>query len=254
MREGLPALDYATVDRYAREGVIAPNEAFEAPAKPARGPTFMERLATRVEQDRARQRVADGHVHPLLYDYLRDVNKIFHPAEAAIYADPRSPNTVASTVRSWTRGVQESYRLWHDEAARGHDDSDKWNGSADVLGQYNRMIEGNERAASPIGCMVCLVIKPDTAPQIVLGDSSGNLEVDRMAVEALERAAARRPVDRDVKPEKACYRFTANVSRIPPLPIAGCGFDEVKMTFGCYYPTMRVYKTSVTLESVDDGS
>jgi hypothetical protein len=116
------------------------------------------------------------------------------------------------------------------------------------------MIEANNIAVEPIACLICVVLKPGAPIKIELRTSSGNGEIDRAAVEAITRVTLRQPLETDVKAQHACYHFSAAVRRIPPLPVAGCGFDEVTRTFSCYYPTMRVLRTSVTLESVDyDG-
>jgi hypothetical protein len=194
-------------------------------------------------------------VQPQLYDFLRDARRGFTPNPAALDADPRAPNTVARSVGQWGKGVGEMYRGWRrgldDQRRRRLDHDPDRRGAPDVLEHYNRLLEGTARAVEPMDCLVCLVVRTGGPPEVVLAGSSGNPEVDRAAVEALRRSANTRPVDPDVRPQKTCYRFRATVHRIPPIPIAGCAFDEVALTASCYYPTKKIRKTTVTLESVD---
>jgi outer membrane biosynthesis protein TonB len=253
-------MDQAAVDRLTRDGVIAPPADALPPAAPVvRKPSFSEKVAALAREDGARANVDQGHVHPLLYDYVRDARKVFTPREEVVELDPRAPNTVGRTFRSWgrtwlrdyqdkLRGVRQADRT---AAAPGkHSEAP----STDLLAQYNEVMRAAEKHAEDIACQVCVVLRPGAPPQVMLAHSSGNAEVDRTAVEALERAVARRPQNKDLRPERACYKFSARVYRIPPLPMVGCNFDEVSLTAGCYYPGKQVYKTTVDLESVDYGS
>jgi outer membrane biosynthesis protein TonB len=259
-RRPLPGLtpDFGTIDRLTREGVIAPPDPSLAPPPENKGPSkFAARLAERTRDDAARANVAAGKVQPQLYDFLRDARRGFTPNPAALDADPRAPNTVARSVAQWGKGVREMYRGWRrqldDERRRLDHDPDR-RGAPDILEHYNRMLESTARAVEPMDCLVCLVVRRDGPPEVVLTASSGNAEVDRAAVEALRRSANTRPVDEDVRPQKTCYRFRATVHRVPPIPIAGCAFDEVALTASCYYPTKKLRKVTVNLESVDyDG-
>jgi outer membrane biosynthesis protein TonB len=260
-RRPLPVLtpDFGTIDRLTREGVIAPPDPSLAPPPENKGPSkFATRLAERARDDAARANVTAGKVHPQLYDFLRDARRGFTPNPAALDSDPRAPNTVARSVGQWGKGVAEMYRGWQrgldDQRRRRLDHDPDRRGAPDILEHYNRMLEGTARAVEPMDCLVCLVVRRDAPPEVVLTASSGNPEVDRAAVEALRRSANTRPLDQDVRPQKTCYRFRATVHRVPPIPIAGCAFDEVTLTASCYYPTKKIRKITVNLESVDyDG-
>jgi hypothetical protein len=107
--------------------------------------------------------------------------------------------------------------------------------------------------AQPITCLVCLVLRPPAAPEVVLGASSGNASLDREAMAAVRQAANTRPLEEALRPQRSCYRFQATVFRVPPLPVLGCGPDG-KGGITCLYPMKKLIKTSVSLESVDyDG-
>jgi hypothetical protein len=162
---------------------------------------------------------------------------------------------VKNSVRQWSGGLREAYRSWQREiddlrADRRSDDPDR-RGAPDILEHYNRILEGNKKGAEAITSQVCLLVEPGGIPRVELGKTSGNAEVDRAAVDALTRAAGRRAPEPDVRKQRTCYRFAVKVVRVPPLPVAGCMFDEVELTASCYYPLKKAMTISVSLESVD---
>jgi hypothetical protein len=240
------ALDYDAIDRLTSEGVLdRPHFPLGLPPKRPRGPSFSERLAARVRDDQARNNVEVGKVHPQIYDYKRGAERLFKPDMDIVYRDPRAPNTVGRSVRQWVDGGAEAFK----SAGRS-----LFEDAPDVLSGYTRLQEGTMSAAQPMACLICLVVRPGESPRVELASSSGNKEVDRAAVDALTRTANRRPTDPDVRQQRSCYRFSVKIIRIPPVPMVGCGFDESTLSASCYYPTKKVVRTDVTLESVDyDG-
>jgi hypothetical protein len=251
-------LDHDAVDRLTRDGVIdRPQLPPGLPGKRPRGPSFSERLAARVRDDAARDNVERGNVHPQAYDYMRGAQRLFRPDPELVYRDERAPNTIGRSAKQWAKGAFNAIRPWKtvEEANRQREMRDPHRqGPADIFRTHNAWLDGTEQAARPIACLVCLVIRPGETARVELAASSGNKEVDRAAVEALERVAERRPTDQDVRNQRSCYRFTTTIHRIPPVPIVGCNFDEAALRASCYYPTKKVTKTDVKLESVDyDG-
>jgi hypothetical protein len=248
------ALDAGTLDRFERDGVIAPTVAPTDP-RPARGPSFSQRLAAQLREANGRVNVEQGHVQPFLYDVVRAAQRDFKPAEGRLYADPRSPNTVARAARAWAHEAfiaDPRYLAWQrsfaaKQAAAHGGALDE----ADVLRKYGQMIDDNAAGNAPIASVICVVLRPDAAPRIEVSASSGNGELDRVAITSLTRAAGRQPLDPGLRPQRACYHFAAAVERAAPLFISGCTFDEAKLTWGCYYPAMKVLRTNVTLASVE---
>jgi hypothetical protein len=244
-------VDPATVDRFTRDGVIT------APPAPAPGEgrksKWQQKLAL-VERDQVgRKNVADGKVHPQVYDFMRDAEKVFTPRVEVVEQDERAPNTIKRSAKAWTRGFFRNYldqlrKLERDEPARR---SPLAEGGSDVLAEYSKLLRAAEKGAESIACQVCLVIRPGQPPEVVLARSSANKEVDEAAIDALKRAALRRPYEKDLRPERACYTFAATVYRIPPLPIAGCNFDESALKFNCFYPGKLMYQLKVRLDLVD---
>jgi hypothetical protein len=251
-------LDHDAVDRLTRDGVIdGPQLPPGLPTKRPRGPGFSQRLAARVRDDAARDNVERGKVHPQAYDYMRGAQRLFRPDPEVMYRDQRAPNTVGRSLKLWAKGAYNMVRPWQTVEEL---DRTRWardphrQGPDDMFKAHNGWIKGTEQAAQPMACLICLVIRPGETPRIELAASSGNKEVDRAAVEALERTAERRPTDPDVRNQRSCYRFTVTIIRIPPVPIVGCNFDEAALKASCYYPTKKVTRTDVKLESVDyDG-
>lgn len=211
----------------------------------------------------ARETVISGKVDPLMHQLLRDARDRFTPSVAALDNDSRSPNTVGRTLKQWLGGARRGRpEDAADHARQRRPDQAGRMVAPDVLlpgarrsmelagGTLGLALPGFSET-QPRHCLVCVVIKPGAGPEIVLSNSSGNAEVDRAAVEALQRATQARPPGSDVRPQKSCYRFQASVERIPPSQAVGCTFDEVKLTAECHYPTKKVRKTTVHLESVE---
>jgi hypothetical protein len=247
------AFDGVILARFERDGVIAPTPV--AAARPERGPSFSQRLAVQMREANARMNVVEGHAQPFLYDFVRAARRDFKPAEGRLYADPRSPNTVKRALRAWGHQhfrADPRYLAWQklvaERKAAAHGGTLD---EADVLRRYGQMVDDNAAANEPITAMICATLRPDLPPRIEVSTSSGNSELDRAAITALTRATSSRPPDPALKPQRACYHFTAAVERAPPIVISGCSFDEVKLTLGCYYPAMKVLRTNVTLASVD---
>ena len=151
--------------------------------------------------------------------------------------------------------MREAYKSWRrdldDLRARQRMDESDRRGIPDILEHYNRLLEGNRKGAEAIASQVCLLVAPGATPRVELGQSSQNDEVDRAAVDALSRAARRRQPEPDLRKQRTCYRFAVTVVRVPPLPVAGCMFDEVELTASCYYPLKKGMTISVSLDSVD---
>ena len=251
-------LDYDAVDRLSRDGVIdRPQLPLGLPGRKPRGPSFGEKVAAMARNDEARRNVERGDVHPQAYDYMRGAQRLFRPDPEVVYRDQRAPNTVGRSLNQWARGAVRAILPWQtiEELDRERESRDPHRqGPEDKFRKYNGWTKGTEKAARPMACLVCLVIRPGETASVELAASSGNKEVDRAAVEALERTAQRRPTDPEVRRQRSCYRFSVTVIRIPPVPMVGCSFDEAALTASCYYPTKKMTRTQVHLESVDyDG-
>lgn len=247
-------LDHATLDRFSREGVIAPTPA-GPPAAPGRRDAgegkskWQQKLALIERADRARGNVDSGQVHPQIYDFMRDAKRLFSPRESVVERDDRVPGSLQRALKQSFSGYLDQLRSL--ERSQPSRRGPLASGGSDVLGEYDRLLRAAEKGAEAISCQVCLVLRPGAAPEVVLAGSSGNREVDEAATDALTRAASRRPPDPDLVFQRACYRFAARIWRVPPLPIAGCSFDEATLSARCFYPGKQIYRLNVNLELVD---
>jgi hypothetical protein len=267
MRRGLPsdlALGYDTVDRLVRGGLIA-----GAPESPAEDPAVGgghrvgeeagapagDHIAEMLKRDLARGKVEVGRVHPQLYDYLRDAEARFNPTLALVEQEAGSPDA-RRTVRAWWQSYRDSLERLsrpEDRAGRRPFAPEKGRGLP-PFSEAGSVARAPSRAAVELACEVCVVVRPNEAPRIELRRSSGSAAFDRMAQDALRRSTDRRPVPADMRPERACYRFAAQIQRRPPSldALVGCSFDEVNLKLSCGYPLKKMFRTSVTLLGVED--
>ena len=257
-------LDDATLDRYSRDGYRASHRgstrgycAGPGPAKGMGKSKWQQKLALLEREDSGRKNVADGKVHPQVYDFMRDAERVFAPRESVVAEDSRAPNTLGRSVRAWTRGFARDYieTLRQQAAAeppRKSAFSDHGSGS-DLFEGYNQVLRAAEKVRRPSPARSVWCCAPASRPRWWWPTARETRRLDDAAVEALRKASLRRPLDGQLVAQRACYRFAANVHRVPPLPMVGCGFDESRMTASCFYPGKQMYQLKVTLELVDYG-
>jgi hypothetical protein len=94
---------------------------------------------------------------------------------------------------------------------------------------------------------VCATFRPGRDPAVAVDVSSGIARFDAMALQTVSRAALRR-VDQ-VPETRACYLFSAKLTRIPPLPVLACMLTA--NGFQCVYPFKEIAATKVTLDGVE---
>lgn len=228
----------------------APERTKEPPNKQAG--SVKQRLDDLLAADQAQRNVMTGDVHPRLYDIKRDAEYFFKPGWGMSEGDRRKLGTVGSTSAAFLRGVGRNYLT----ALKQHADSghgrprDQGDDLPTMLETYSMMRRAAEQdPANRLRCTLCVTVAWGQAPRLVLRRSSHRRAFDRLARRALSRAVRRRPPTRNEKPVRACYRVEASFSRVPPLPVVGCTFDEVKPSLNCFYPFKKVLKTRLTLVS-----
>ena len=190
------------------------------------------------------ENVKNGHVHPQLYDYQRDAQSVFHPAEASLDREAGRP-TVGGVFKEWWQGYldaleRDNGRFREQQAGRGADE-----GGVDLA------------------CDVCVTIAFGQAPRVEIGHRSSSDEMDGEAMKAMRFAVDNRPATEPLwpagtredraAPMRACYRFSASARRLPPVMLPGCAFDEVKMKVGCVWPLKKIFKSDVKLVSAGPG-
>lgn len=230
-----------------------PAEALEqllAPAPDRHGPRPLAEL--REEADRrgkAEANVRAGRADPLLFDYLRDAQKLLTP-EATRLAEalPLGP---AETTKGWARGyLGRVADAQHGAFAPARPADEPFGGPRpDLLGAYDEAQQQAEKGAEQRTAEVCLGVAPDHAVVVTLRRSSGNAALDRLATESFRAAGAGRPVDARVPPSRACYRVQISAHRVPPLPAVSIDLLRGRVI----YPLKRITKVTVDLQSVDFG-
>ena len=84
-------------------------------------------------------------------------------------------------------------------------------------------------------------------------DPSGSAGFDKLAL-AQTRALARLELHKLGAPPRegrtTLWAFEADFNMVPPLPIAGCGFDAYFMPGECFWPGKRSVRSRIRLEAI----
>jgi hypothetical protein len=215
----------------------------------------------RVEVERQEDAVANveaGRADPILYDYLRGARQRFE-ADARRLAES-IPLGAGEAVKSWQRGYLQRVDGINRGAAadrdgppgEGIDAVRRSSGEpppTDLFAAYGEATRGASDGAEERKAEVCLDMAPGKTPVPSLRRQSGNAALDRLVVESFVRAIAARPVPPDVRTGLACYEVRLSAFRMPPVPIASCGFDG--SGFSCVWPFKKISSVTAKLLSVD---
>lgn len=229
-----------------------PSTADRKKEPPPKRASLQQRLDDLLAGDQARRNVMIGDVHPRLYDIKRDAEYFFKPGWGMSEGDQRKLGTVGSTSAAFVRGVGRNYltalkRYADSGHNRPRDQGDDLPTMLETYGMMRRAAE--QDPANRLACTLCVTVAWGQPARLELRSSSHRPAFDRLARHALHRAVKRRPPTRADRPVRACYRVVASFSRVPPLPVVGCTFDEVKPSLNCFYPFKKVLKTRLTLVS-----
>jgi hypothetical protein len=216
----------------------------------ARGETTKQRLDRMLAEDRGALDLESGRVHPHVYSVQRDAEGLFRPNWSMVEGDRAGIGKVGTSTAAFLRqlgkGYLEQLRRYA-ESQRHHQPTERERN--DLLEGYNRILRAAEDSADRLGCLVCVTLgRGAQDPRVAR--SSGRRPFDKLAVEAVKKAARSREAPGDLKPVQACYLVEAAFHRVPPLPLVGCSFDEVKLDLSCYYPTKKMLRSRVRLISV----
>jgi hypothetical protein len=96
---------------------------------------------------------------------------------------------------------------------------------------------------------VCLDMAPGQSPEPTLRRESGNAALDHLVLDSFARVVAERPVPPDVRRGIACYEVRISAFRMPPVPVAACGFDAHGVN--CVWPFKKIASVTGRLLSVD---
>ncbi|MCK5797437.1 MAG: hypothetical protein KAI47_09660 [Deltaproteobacteria bacterium] len=237
------------------------------------------RLDTSLARERALRNVAVGRVPPLLYGVERDAKKMFRPTWTLSENDASKVGTMGDTTKRLLRALGRSYLKALRKYATGNPDSVREESKrTKMLDGYASVMRVTTKSAAGFSCDVCAdivgTLRAARNVTLHLKQSSKRPRFDRLAISALKKAlrirtgvarlnAPKHPEKRELtatsRPAKrhrlrACYRFIAKYYRVPPIPMVGCQFDEVKLTLRCYYPGKKILNADVSLLSVEKRS
>jgi len=82
---------------------------------------------------------------------------------------------------------------------------------------------------------------------------SGNADHDRLVLARVEALASGRLGPPPAQGRRTRWAVSTRFEVVPPLPVAGCGFDATFHPAGCAYPLQRRVKSSARLERIYAG-
>ena len=222
-----------SADQLARAGVSV-----EAPPREAPGPAGPSRwqrgLADVQRRDAGRATVEAGKAPPETFDLLRDLQKIYAPSHELVLDLARKHAGRARNIDRWLGRYLGGF------LAR----PEKTDQPFDPMAAFLR---GLEKASVEQRARVCATFRPGADPDVQMDVSSGIRALDALAVQAVTRAAFRRV--EQVPQTRACYLFSARLTRIPPIPVLACGIGVRGPE--CIYPLKEIATTRVTLDGVE---
>ncbi|HEY0708396.1 MAG TPA: hypothetical protein VGG33_16435, partial [Polyangia bacterium] len=118
---------------------------------------------------------------------------------------------------------------------------------------FNRAIR---EGALTYASRMCVHDGPDGAPVVESEGGSGVARLDELARRVVIEAAQRRAPGTGGG-VRACFQFTARLTRVPPLislssPVIGCALGKDGKP-ECIYPLKEVVATKVTLDGIEPG-
>jgi hypothetical protein len=252
--ESAPGLSFRTLspDVQARLA-ISPDDA-SLVARP--GKLSLDEL--RVERERQEDAVASvsaGRVDPLLYDYLRGARVRFED-EAKEIAE-KIPIGAGQALRGWGRGLMQRVEEIHRgdpvaDQVRPDLRTDAEKQRPDLFAAYEESRRQAEAGAEIRRAEICLDVAPGRETTATLRRGSGNVALDRVALDAFARSVSARPVPPDARAGRACYEVRIAAFRVPPAPGLSCDLN----LFGphgpsCVWPTKKVTTVTSQLLSVE---
>jgi hypothetical protein len=223
-----------TADQLARAGIEVPQPAAPAPRGPSRWQQGMERLA---RADTARANQARGKATPEAFELLRELERRYRPSHALVIDLAKAE---AGRSREGQRWLGRYLGGFFKERPT---DRDK------PFAPDAAFRRGVETAALDWDTRVCVRFAADGTPDVELDHSSGIAGLDRLAKETIVQAAGRQRAGLG-SIARACFKFSAKLSRVPPVPVLACGLDA-RLRPECVYPLKEVASTRVQLDGVE---
>jgi hypothetical protein len=201
---------------------------------PSRWQRNMDRLA-RIEAARAGVRGAPPETH----DLWRDIERRFEPSHELVASLTKAEAGRAGSVSRWLGRYLGGF-LADDPTEQGQ--------PFERETAINRAIKAGTLTYDS---RMCVHDGPNGEPIVEAEGGSGVPKLDELARKTVIEAAQRR-VPGTGGGVRACFRFTARLSRVPPLPVLACGLGKGWKP-ECIYPLKEIVQTDVKLDGVEPG-
>jgi hypothetical protein len=202
---GMRRLDLTpTADQLDRAGLEVAPAFGPAPGRPG----WSARLEALEREDRALAELQVRRAPPIAYDILRGADRLFAPSRELVLALARAEAGREHGADRWLGRYLGGF-LDRDRPATGGQA-----GRRDEMAGFNRAMK-----AAPIryAARVCVTLHPQRSPVVQLTRSSGLARLDDLAVRVTTDAATHAPARDPPVSSRPCYRFTATLTRVPPL-------------------------------------
>jgi hypothetical protein len=233
--EGVPLPSAAQLGRAGID--LAPAGA-ALPVKPPKGESAWTRsMNRRAREEVAQANVAAGKAPPEAFDLLREIERRYQPSHKLVADLTRAEAGRSRSAGRWLGRYLGGF-LDHDPTAQGQ--------PFEADAAFRRAI-GNARL--DYAARVCVSYGADGKPVVEIDGGSKIDSLDRLASDLVLQAADRRGPGLGGA-VRACYRFTARLERVPPLPVFFCGLNG-DLRPECIYPLKEIASTSVKLDGVE---
>jgi hypothetical protein len=233
MPGGLPLPSAATLGRAGID--LGPPPATAGPAV-KRESAWSRAMNQRAREEAARGVVASGHAPPEAFDLLREIERRYQPSQKLVIDLTRAEAGRSRDASRWLGRYLGGF-LDFDPTEK-----DK---PFERDAAFRRAL-GNARL--DYSARVCLSFGADGTPHAEIEGGSKIAELERLARDLVLQAADRRPGLGGAA--RACYRFSARLERVPPLPVFFCGLNG-DLRPECIYPLKEIASTKVELDGVE---
>ncbi len=227
-----------SADQMGRAGLLAPGAGVAAEAPKPKGKSrWTESMDRRSRWARERANAQGGQGPPEAFDMLREIERRYQP----------SRGMVVDLVKANAGRARDADR-WLGRYLGGFLDHDPTTVDQPFEREtaYRRAV-GN--AALEYHARYCLSFDREGKPIIEADPASGIAGLDKMAEELVQQAAQRRGPGLGTA-SRVCYKFSARLERIPPIPVFACGLTA-DLRPECVWPLKEMASTRVTLDGLD---
>ena len=191
----------------------------------------------RAREAAAKAVVAAGKAPPEAFDLLREIERRYQPSQKLVVELAKSEAGRSREAGRWLGRYLGGF-LDHDPSTAGQ--------PFEKDTAFRRAV-GNARL--DYSARVCLSFGADGVANAEIDGGSKVAELDRLARELVLQAADRRGPGLGGA-SRACYRFSARLERVPPLPVFFCGLNG-DLRPECIFPLKEIASTQVVLDGVE---